>query len=106
MSPKQRETLEAIHRHIESLGMPPTIKELESSLGIGQYAVLFRLGILQKKGWIKRESRKARAIFITSEGLHMLGESFSDSLRAFDRWLSDHPDRFVIRDAIAEYRGL
>ncbi len=60
----QRRTLEEIHLYTNRRGFPPTIQELADILGISHAAAHGQVNQLVRKGYLKREPRKARGITI------------------------------------------
>lgn len=65
LSPRQRQTFDAIKKHIREEGLPPTIREIMTRLGIAYpRGVQRHLEGLEKKGYITRDSR-SRGITIT-----------------------------------------
>ena len=69
ITPPQRRTLEVIESLIEKKGFPPTVKDLAEVLGITPASVHDQLKQLTRKGYIKREPRKARSIVICPEAI-------------------------------------
>jgi repressor LexA len=68
LTKKQKKALELIRSNIQKTGYPPTVRELCKSLGVNSSATAFKyLKILEKKGYIKREKEKTRAIKITAQ---------------------------------------
>lgn len=64
ITPLQRETLDEICRHIDAKGYPPTVKELSETFGISHSSVHERINQLVRKGYLKREGRKARGLTV------------------------------------------
>lgn len=63
LTKKQRAALELIRIKIQETGYPPTVRELCEALGVQSSATAFKyLKILEKKGYIRREKEKTRAI--------------------------------------------
>lgn len=62
-APQQR-TLQAIQALIEKQGFPPTMKELAAELEITPASVFDQIAQLSRKGYIRREPRKARSIVV------------------------------------------
>lgn len=58
LSPRQRETFEAIQKHIRDHGLPPTIREIMAHMNVAYpRGVQRHLEALEKKGYITRDSR-------------------------------------------------
>lgn len=64
LSPRQRETLQWVKDFIRKNRMPPTVREIGDSFGIKSSSVFDVLKALERKGYIKREPRKARSIVV------------------------------------------
>jgi repressor LexA len=65
LTSRQREIYEFICGKIESLGYPPSIREIGEAFGIkSPNGVMCHLRALEKKGLIKREESRARALQI------------------------------------------
>ena len=68
LTQKQKVALEQIRSRIQETGYPPTVRELCDALGVHSSATAFKyLKILEKKGYIKREKEKTRAIRLTPQ---------------------------------------
>ena len=63
----QRRTLGELRRFTRRQGFPPTIQELADILGISTPSVRDQVSQLVRKGYVKRESRKARGLTILRE---------------------------------------
>jgi len=63
----QRRTLRAIQAFIGKRGFPPTSKELGDILGISSASAYEQVSQLVRKGYVKREPRKARSLEIVEE---------------------------------------
>jgi len=63
-TPLQRDTLDEICRHIDAKGYPPTVKELSVTFGISHSSVHERINQLVRKGFLRREGRKARGLTV------------------------------------------
>ena len=63
----QRRTLRELRRFINRRGFPPTNQELADILGISPPSVREQVKQLVRKGYVKRESRKARGLTIVRE---------------------------------------
>lgn len=71
ISTLQRETLDEICRFVDIKGYPPTVKELSEIIGISHASVHDRLNQLIRKGYLKREGRKARGLTIAKRPTDM-----------------------------------
>ncbi len=63
----QRRTLRELRRFTNRRGFPPTIQELADILGISGPSVRDQVNQLVRKGYVKRESRKARGLTVVRE---------------------------------------
>ena len=63
----QRRTLGELRRFTRQQGFPPTIQELADILGISTPSVRDQVSQLVRKGYVKREARKARGLTILRE---------------------------------------
>ena len=63
----QRRTLKEIRRFLHQRGFPPTIKELADILGISHASAHDQVNQLVRKGYLRREPRKARGLAIIRE---------------------------------------
>ncbi len=63
LTKKQKNALNLIKSSIEETGYPPTVRELCAKIGVRSSATAFKyLTILEKKGYLKREKEKNRAL--------------------------------------------
>ncbi len=63
----QRRTLGELRRFTRQRGFPPTIQELADILGISTPSVYAQVSQLVRKGYVKREARKARGLTVVGE---------------------------------------
>ena len=63
----QRRTLRELRRFTNQRGFPPTIQELADILGISSPSLRDQVKQLVRKGYVKRESRKARGLTVLRE---------------------------------------
>ena len=63
----QRRTLRELRRFISQQGFPPTIQELADILGISAPSARDQVTQLERKGYVKREPRKARGLTVVGE---------------------------------------
>jgi len=74
ITPLQRETLKEICRYIDAKGYPPTVKELSETFGISHSSVHERINQLVRKGYLKREGRKARRLTVVKRPKDMAAD--------------------------------
>ncbi len=60
----QTRTLRAICQILDSTGLPPTVKELAEALGISHASAHEQIAQLVRKGYLRKEEKKARSIVI------------------------------------------
>ena len=60
----QANTLRVICKIIDEKGLPPTVKELSKALGISHASAHEQIAQLVRKGYLKKEARKARSIVV------------------------------------------
>lgn len=64
ITPPQRRTLETVRQFIADNGIPPTLQELGTLLKISSASVHEQIGQLIRKGFLRREPRKARNLTV------------------------------------------
>jgi len=64
ISERQRRTLKGIERFIRNHQYPPTIAELAASVGINVATAHDQVKRLERKGYLKRDCRKARGLTV------------------------------------------
>ena len=63
LTPRQRKVLEFIRESVERRGFPPTIREIGDAVGLASTSsVSYQLVTLQKKGFLRRDATKPRAV--------------------------------------------
>lgn len=73
---KQMEVLRFIYEKQTQKGYPPTVREIGEAVGLSSTSTVHgHIDRLQKKGYLKKDPTKPRAIEITPPGLEMLGVS-------------------------------
>jgi repressor LexA len=60
----QARTLKAICQILDSTGLPPTVKELAEALGISHASAHEQIAQLVRKGYLRKEEKKARSIVV------------------------------------------
>jgi repressor LexA len=115
LTPRQAEILEAIRRHIEKVGRPPSQPELARALGLASTNAVFKhLAALEKKGAIEITPGIARGIKVVAEeegGLPLVGTVAAGSpILAIENMLGRYPvdpNMFNPRaDYLLQVRGL
>jgi len=80
---RQREILDFINRKIETRGFPPTIRDIGSAFEIkSPNGVMCHLKALEKKGFISRQGKSARAIQLNHKPVSQHGIPFRGRVAA------------------------
>jgi len=61
---RQQEILDFIKKYTEDIGYPPTVREIGGDFGMSEKGAFDHLRAIEKKGYIRRDPRKPRAIEI------------------------------------------
>ncbi len=79
LTPRQRKVLDVIRESVERRGFPPTIREIGEAVGLASTSsVSHQLVTLQKKGFLRRDDRRPRAVDVrTPEQVRQGIESLS-----------------------------
>jgi len=64
LTPRQQQIFDWMKGFIHQHRMPPTVREIGDAFGIKSSSVFDLLKALERKGYIRREPRKARCIVI------------------------------------------
>ncbi|MBM6941134.1 transcriptional repressor LexA [Limosilactobacillus coleohominis] len=71
---KQTAVLNYIHKKVDAQGYPPTVREICAAVGLSSTSTVHgHINRLIKKGYLKKDPAKPRALEITAEGLEFLG---------------------------------
>lgn len=77
LTQRQQQTLEFIRKSIEERGYPPTLREIGEYMGIrSTNGVNDHLRALERKGYLRREDMKSRALKLVEESLPATSRSF------------------------------
>ena len=69
LTPRQRKVLDVIRDSVERRGYPPTIREIGEAVGLtSTSSVSYQLATLQKKGFLRRDPSKPRAVDVRLPG--------------------------------------
>ncbi len=69
LTPRQRKVLEVIRDSVERRGYPPTVREIGEAVGLtSTSSVSHQLAMLQKKGFLRRDPSKPRAVDVRLPG--------------------------------------
>nr|WP_204262008.1 transcriptional repressor LexA [Blastococcus saxobsidens] len=81
MTQRQRRVLEVIRDSIERRGYPPSVREIGEAVGLSSASsVAHQLSVLQKKGWLRRDPNRPRALDV-----RLPGEAGRSAAPAVDR---------------------
>jgi len=81
LTKRQEQTLDFIRRSIEERGYPPTLREIGEHMGIrSTNGVNDHLRALERKGYLRREDMKSRALRLVEEGQSKSAPSDDDLL--------------------------
>jgi repressor LexA len=71
LTKRQEQTLDFIRRSIEERGYPPTLREIGEHMGIrSTNGVNDHLRALERKGYLRREDMKSRALKLVEDAAH------------------------------------
>ncbi|MCU1672650.1 MAG: LexA repressor [Frankiales bacterium] len=69
LTPRQRKVLEVIRESVERRGYPPTVREIGEAVGLtSTSSVSHQLTMLQKKGFLRRDPSRPRAVDVRLPG--------------------------------------
>ncbi|ACQ80683.1 SOS-response transcriptional repressor, LexA [Beutenbergia cavernae DSM 12333] len=67
LSARQRRVLETIRASVEERGYPPSMREIGEAVGLNSpSSVMHQLTVLERKGYLRRDPRRPRAMEIVS----------------------------------------
>ncbi|MEE4608442.1 MAG: transcriptional repressor LexA [Desulfobacteraceae bacterium] len=68
LSPKQKRLLDYLRRRIQRDGSAPSLRRAAGDLGISHAAVAQGLRILEEKGYLRRDGRYSRSVYLLNPG--------------------------------------
>jgi repressor LexA len=69
LTQRQRRVLQVIRDSIERRGYPPSVREIGEAVGLSSASsVAHQLSVLQKKGWLRRDPNRPRALDVRLPG--------------------------------------
>ncbi|MEU2348640.1 transcriptional repressor LexA [Modestobacter sp. NPDC049651] len=69
LTQRQRRVLEVIRDSIERRGYPPSVREIGEAVGLSSASsVAHQLSVLQRKGWLRRDPNRPRALDVRMPG--------------------------------------
>ncbi|MGH3736686.1 MAG: transcriptional repressor LexA [Micromonosporaceae bacterium] len=67
LTPRQRRILEVIRDSVAHRGYPPSVREIGESVGLASASsVAYQLGVLQRKGYLRKDKNRSRAVDVRS----------------------------------------
>lgn len=86
LTPRQRKVLEVIRASVESRGYPPSMREIGEAVGLtSSSSVAHQLATLERKGFLRRDPNRPRAIEVRSPGEAAAGPAFAADTSASSR---------------------
>lgn len=80
LTKRQEQTLDFIRSSIEERGYPPTLREIGEFMGIkSTNGVNDHLRALERKGYLRREDMKSRALKLVDNGTHKSANNNNDN---------------------------
>jgi repressor LexA len=71
LTPRQRRVLEVIRDSVERRGYPPSMREIGEAVGLtSTSSVAHQLASLQRKGFLRRDANRPRAVEVTLPAAH------------------------------------
>jgi len=77
MTEHQHRTLRVIRQYIDDNGIPPTVADLSEALGLTRSTIQDQIDQLVRKGYLNRETGRARSMSIRQESSGLIGTFFS-----------------------------
>jgi SOS regulatory protein LexA len=67
LTPRQRRILEVIRDSVAHRGYPPSVREIGEAVGLASASsVAYQLGVLQRKGYLRKDKNRSRAVDVRS----------------------------------------
>jgi len=105
LTKRQAQTLDYIRQSIEERGYPPTLREIGEYMGIrSTNGVNDHLRALERKGYLRREDMKSRALRLVSDGAasESIDDGSEDDLPTSAQGLSPHASQATDSDNLLE----
>jgi repressor LexA len=81
LTQRQRRVLEVIRDSIERRGYPPSVREIGEAVGLSSASsVAHQLSVLQRKGWLRRDPNRPRALDVRLPGTTAAATGGTESL--------------------------
>ena len=92
LTPRQRKVLEVIRDSVERRGYPPTIREIGEAVGLASTSsVSYQLTTLQKKGFLRRDPSRPRAVDVRLPGEAAAAIAAADQAQDNAAYRAAHP---------------
>jgi repressor LexA len=92
LTPRQRKVLEVIRDSVERRGYPPTVREIGEAVGLtSTSSVSHQLAMLQKKGFLRRDPSRPRAVDVRLPGETAAANAAADSAQDEAAERAAHP---------------
>ena len=76
LTQRQRRVLEVIRDSIDRRGYPPSVREIGEAVGLSSASsVAHQLSVLQRKGWLRRDPNRPRALDVRLPGETVVGSA-------------------------------
>ena len=74
LTPRQRDILAVIRSTVEERGYPPSVREIGEAVGLtSPSSVAHQLGVLERKGLLRRDANRPRALVVADESAPATG---------------------------------
>ncbi|MFV0428470.1 MAG: transcriptional repressor LexA [Arachnia sp.] len=85
LTTRQRRILQVIRDSVESVGYPPSVRELATQAGLASTSsVSYQLKVLQERGFLRRDPNRPRALQVTLPEDAVARDSGIDSAQSYD----------------------
>jgi repressor LexA len=85
LTQRQRRVLEVIRDSIERRGYPPSVREIGEAVGLSSASsVAHQLSVLQKKGWLRRDPNRPRALDVRVPGEQPAARAAAETVAGTD----------------------
>ncbi|PRX46444.1 repressor LexA [Prauserella shujinwangii] len=76
LTPRQRQVLDVIRNWVDQYGYPPSVREIGEAVGLtSTSSVSHQLRALQKKGYLRRDANRPRAVGVLPSDLDRAGQA-------------------------------
>jgi repressor LexA len=83
LTSRQRKILDYIRETVERRGYPPTVREIGEAVGlVSPSSVAYQMGVLQKKGYLRKDPNRPRAVDVRPPSSLAIGDDDEDEAAA------------------------